>query len=197
MRSRSHIGDLNGAAFVMLSFPCEVGLSRIFYGWIRSKAKYLSVDFYMSSPIFPVSMNAENARTFIVGSSISRILRVDLLRNIAKICNRVIFPVPVYVVNVESRPLTVNEQPRESMKQRAAISYARFKVTSSAFVTDNLACIHSVAGKFPRKNSGFRIVVNKTSKFFCRNIRLSHDAILSLIGQRPANVTSVSLASLF
>jgi hypothetical protein len=42
----------------------------------------------------------------------------------------------------------------------------------------------------PRKNPGFRVVVKKFAQAFCGKIGLSHDAVLSLCGQRPGGAST-------
>lgn len=133
-----------------------------------------------------------------VASGVMQVLQVLRSGCFTKIVPSIAYSVSVDVIDFVFRPLTGHVKPCKAMLQKILTVNTK----NATFV---LVCagIPSLASDlcaltdrlFPNKNSRSRIIVQNFSKSFCSKLRGSHEALLSLIGQRPVGVRSAVLAS--
>jgi hypothetical protein len=126
------------------------------------------------------------------------VLLIYKSRHIAQIINPVIRLDAVDVVNLGDRPYISHVQPCQPMCVVSAAGDRYCAVAGCGSRTSNGTHPAGAAAPLsPRKNAGFWSVVKKFAQSLRGKIGLSHEAVLSLIGQRPAGVTSAVRALSF
>lgn len=122
------------------------------------------------------------------------ILPILRLRGLAQICKRIVAFYAVNVVNVFSRPMPVNVEPSKP------VGWIKFPINSdkgvsvgrtSCNIANSIATMSSNSDS-ARKQPTLRLVMQQLTKALCGKIGLSHDALLMLIGQRPASADNAS-----
>jgi hypothetical protein len=122
------------------------------------------------------------------------VLRVDSGACVTKIGNAIVSAITVNMIDLALRPLAVHVQPNESVGivNSAVNTYSN----TAAFVsrkTNWCALRLPFWGcKLDLENSGIWIVVQKFAQTLRGKIGLSHDAVLSLIGQRLGSVSALA-----
>lgn len=141
------------------------------------------------APISGTPMDALNAG--LVGFLNALILRVFRVSDFAQIANSVVAFVTVDVVKDAAWKDAMHIKPSQSVRPEGGTIDFDDSITLLS-PTGYVACeCLAVAGvDSPPKDSGFWIVMKKFAQTLRGKIGLSHDAVLSLIGQRPACVGS-------
>jgi hypothetical protein len=128
-----------------------------------------------------------------IGRAQPPVFHVLLKGDVAQVRNTVVARVPVLVVD-DVRPISVDIEPCDTVGQSAAPCYENLHVASALVQTaaDRASRDRAVAGHGPAtKDPGFRVVIDKLTQLVGGKIRLSHDALQLLIGQRPASVSAL------
>lgn len=181
---------LNRAVFVQPSLRFKVGGMSKLWRHECSNTHRNIIDLDACAPVFPVSCNAHEA-VGVINPASPNVLGVFALRNIAQVCNSVIAWVSIYMVNTKFRPVPINVKPCNAMLFDFLAFDSNIPVAVAPDVSCNIAHIDSIGrSDFARENAGQWIIMKKFAQAFCGKIGVSHDAVLSLIGQRPARVDS-------
>lgn len=175
----------------------EVGGSGRFFGCEASEAGFSAVDIDLGTPLAIRPPTHTEKRTCAASATalILQILRAGCLPEVRQ---SVVFAVAVDVVYVIGRPVAMDVEPREPMSPVYAPVYADLDIAIDVGCTsDTLQMYVLVPAYPPSKHAGFWVVVKKFAQAVCAKIGLSHEAVLSLIGQRPVTIRSRVRASLF
>jgi hypothetical protein len=115
----------------------------------------------------------------------------------SKVIPSIVGSIAVYVVYLIRRPLSGHVKPSEAMGGVPPVFKHHADVASNHLTTGSISWFSCSALYLVGKCSGALVVLKKFAQTLCGNIGGSHEAVLSLIGQRPACVTSAVRASLF
>jgi len=181
--------NLNRASRVARSLCGQVGRVRRF---LRGEDPKVVVNAF--------NVNSCNPSGFALGDAHQSMLAVEMraalvllvycLRNIAQVSYRIVSGVTVLMVDLSIRPNATHVQPRKAVRPVVMTSNADLDVTA-AVAASGARLVASLASWIaPAKYAGIWIVVKKLAQTLRGKIGLSHDAVLSLIGQRPARVDS-------
>ena len=120
------------------------------------------------------------------------ILHIHGCRNIAQVVESIVRSITVDVVNVSGRPAAAHEKPRKTVRSVQAPIDADANVSMRVFGPSNIADLRPkpLSGYQARENARFWIVMKKLAQTLRGKIVPSHDALLMLIGQRPACVSA-------
>lgn len=180
----------NSAGVMKLPLCLKVCGASKFWRLKSAKVHANFIDLNAGPPVVSISGNTERAVT-IVGSTLPDVLYVLALRNITQVCNSVVAWVSVNVVNAKFRPFAIDIKPRNAMLFDFLAANPNVSVSVFANVSGNVANIDPVGrSDLAREYAGQWIVMKKFAQAFCGKIGVSHDAVLSLIGQRPVSVDS-------
>ena len=179
-------------AGMVCALACNVRCARFFYGCMVSGV-LSAIKRDASSPAAPLLGYTKNAGTLVVPHGFPLVLGVDAAAYISQVGDGIIRPIAVYVVNVIFGPCARHVQPCQPVKPIRALVDAGYEVAVFP-ETPNWCADVDAHGRLdaPRKRPGLRVVVNQFVKSLYGKIVVSHDAVLSLIGQRPARVDSTS-----
>lgn len=185
------MNSLYSASIMSLSLRRKIGGMGKLWRVERSKIVKNLADSYVCVVLVPIFCNAHDSK-FVVGMSLPSIFHVASEGHVAEIGNPVVALDSVDVVDHLNRKSSMNIQPSKAMSLKSIVGDFYYAIPSGIYVSSgNDACISaSRAARNPSKNSGFWIVMKKFAQAFCGKIGVSHDAVLSLIGQRPARVDS-------
>jgi len=121
----------------------------------------------------------------------SEVLHIGLGRNIPKVCNSVIGRVPIHMVNVLFRPLAERVKPSQPV---AVVPYSinpNYAVSVAVGAASHFPCVRPEAKlNAPCESATVGVVVKNFAQSLRGKIGLSHDAVLSQIGQRLAGVSA-------
>ena len=108
-----------------------------------------------------------------------------------KVAQPVVVADAVDVVNLSIRINPVDVQPSKSVQGVVFVGYLRSQIAGSVCGTNYISNFDGAnRADTPSKNTRLGIVMKKFAQSFCGKIGLSHEAVLSLIGQRPDSVRS-------
>lgn len=181
------------ATWVQFPFCVDVGgMGKL--GRIKSaEVEILSASPDFCHPTPPVWANAKDAGMLVMRGGGSSVLLIDVLRNIAQVCKSVVGAIPVDVVNLVFRPFAVNVQVCQPVRQkRLLVDADDFRAAGLRSGANNIASLPSPDIGEPGEYTSFRVVVKKFAQTLRGKIGLSHDALLMLIGQRPASADNAS-----
>lgn len=111
-------------------------------------------------------------------------------RCLAQIRNSVIRWRAVDVVYFSNRPRAMDVQPCQSVTAAHPAVNHDDQVASTVQATGRSVSVDAFTSSPPCKHTGFWVVVKQFAQTLRGKIGRSHDAVLSLIGQRPARVCS-------
>jgi hypothetical protein len=141
--------------------------------------------------------NAEKSR-LVVRKRRAPILSIFSRRNVSEIGDAVIRFVAIDMVDLLLRPFAVYVQPRQTVRPPNTPVDVDEDVTTGAFDGPCSAVLPAAfPSGSPKEFAGFRVVVEKFAQSLRGKIDLSHEAVLSLIGQSLRRVDSASQARLF
>jgi hypothetical protein len=190
--SSAHILNdcLNCAALVEESFSVKINRVGLFFCIKDTKIMPYTANCDMSLKTRSMLTNSEQAAS-VSTLCLPQILKVDALRHITKIVKCVVAWIAVFVVNAVRWPRARADKPCQPMcRIWLGINTDRYFVFCSSRPSDRAD--QRVFGGFylPPEYASLRIVIKKFSHLFYGKIASSHDALLRLIGQRPASVFS-------
>ena len=168
----------------------KVSDAGFFWGGKVTKGNQLAVNLNGCSPLPAVGVHAHESG---LAPRLMAVLNISSPVDNTKICKPVVTPNPVDVVNFPLGPLSVGMKPSKPVHTVAGVADFHSEVSASVIASSNVTDVNRISrAHTPRKNPGFRVVVEKFAQMFCGKIGLSHDAVLSLIGQRPRGVSALA-----
>ena len=177
-------------ADVMLSFfrkICEIRFFR------RVKHAYMHLLAIGSNCSPPAVMGFRNAKEpgLVIGKWLPKIFQVNRVTDITDVSNSVVRLNSIDVINVADRPALMNIKKRKPMYIGTSFVYFHLSVL---FLWDGnrIPRILSPISYFVRKYPSFWVIGKNFTYTRNAKIRVSHEAVLSQIGQRPVNVRSVN-----
>jgi len=173
---------------------------RRFWCCKASNVMKLAISFDPCSPFLGlrVVMNTEKSSGAIRACS-PNVVSVNCWVSKTKILESVIRAIAVDVVKYVCRPFTGHIEPRKSVGGVFVFPNA-YKNVAFADGARNIAYAKtsvSANSDAPDKRANSRVVMEQVSQLLCGKIISSHDAVSSLIGQRPEAIHSRISASLF
>lgn len=177
---------LNRTALMQSPFGFQVGRMRNLWCRMESKTVTFPGDLNLSKPfVFDFANSKESG--LIVNLCPSSVFTVQSVGHISKIFNPVVNLVSVNVVNKIKWPLSINVKPNNSMNLIAVCSNKNRQIPFCCGRADNISNLYVVAiAYFSNKLSSISVVVKKFAYALRGKIGVSHDSVLSMIGQRPA-----------
>lgn len=160
-------------------------------GQKNSEVDVLSVYTYLGHPLLSATCCAKKA--VCIEWLYSRlILHVLRARGFPQIIESIVRTLSVFVVNIAFRPRSSHIEPSKPVSTIKCSKYSYVGIPRCfTEASSNRSDWRSVARtNSPRKNSSFLIVVKQLAQAFYGKIGLSHDALLKLIGEKPARVES-------
>lgn len=170
---------------------CAIGFSGFFNTVKAAKMDSLSIKSNQGSPSVPTFANTKNSARTVLVRALS-VVRIGAFINVAKVGDPIVRSDPVDVVDHKARPFPVHVEPRKSVPsvQPTINLNADIPVCIGAGHCASPSATSSV--RPPSKEAGRLVVVKKFAQTLRGKIGLSHEAVLSLIGQRPAGVSSTA-----
>lgn len=184
----------NCASFMQFSFRYDVGVISLFRRVECPKVHTLSVFSDNSPPSIAVTTCPKNAAAFVGEWGFASVLCVPFVRYIAQVVNAVIGRITIFVVNLIDRPNTIDVQPRQAVR---LVSFAINPYPNATALINSTGIFATMLTSGSNKDAGVWIVVKQLAQSLRGKIRLSHDAVPLLIGQKPGRVISACSASSF
>lgn len=173
-----------------------IGGSGFLCGGKVANVNILFVHLEMCMPLLMMFKPRHAFVSRFVLSAYHRVLHVLGARSGTKVCPSVVLPIAVDVVNVSGGPSPGHVEPRETVVKVAGSINADPQVVIAGRISRNWPQGASVrvagALRNPGEYSSLRVVVKKFAQALRGKIGLSHDALLMLIGQRPASADNAS-----
>jgi hypothetical protein len=163
-------------------------------GFFRSgkiaQGNHFPINLDSGSPFSAICIDPHEPR---LAPSLVSVLNISSSADNSKVVDAVVTPNAVDVVNFTIGPDAVNVQPCNSAQAVTDVINFCSDISVAVIASSNVANVNGIDRALaPRKNPGFWVVVEKFAQTFCGKIGLSHDAVLSLIGQRPRGVSALS-----
>jgi hypothetical protein len=132
-------------------------------------------------------------QTAIGADGLVRVLGVASTIHHPQVAQPVVVGHAVDMVDLAVGPLAVNVQPSKSVHGVLGAIDSNDQVTIGSKCANDIANFDAVGcSDFSGHQSRLGIVIKKFAQTFCGKIGLSHDAVLSLCGQRPGGVSAPS-----
>lgn len=180
----------------MFSLGDQISFMGLFRRIKRTDVSPLAINLNGRSPALAVSTDPQQFN-LVIGFGRTLVLSVDRLRHITQIGNAIIRRVTIDVINHMLRPCTVKMQPRDPMHSVIFIINHYAKVAGGTFCLAHRSRYLIASLGSANKVPGFWVVIKQRAHMLCSQICIGHDAPLKLIGQGPADVTSIRGASHF
>lgn len=176
---------------VILGLCGNVGGVGLFRSVKRAELDFFSFDADQRIPARTERVGSPQPRfAFFLGMLVQHVF---LKRHVPKIAPSVIVSNAVDVVNGVTGPLPSHIQPCKTMRRSLCSVNAYAPVFIGVEIPgEHSRFAHLASTHAPRKNPGLLVIVQKFAQTFCGKIGLSHDAVLSLIGQRPSGVSALA-----
>ena len=186
--------SLNRAEAVELPLGGEVNGVRLFWRCVVAEVSLLAAVGNLRKPL-SVALDSTHAKKAagVLGFWLSLVLQILGARRLPEIANRIVVSVAVNVVNVANGLRSMYVQPCKTMGVVVGPVDAHDAIALGNKASGNRANGGkpvAAAPRLVRKDAGFWVVVKEFAHTLRGKIRLSHDALLMLIGQRPARVDS-------
>ena len=182
---------LDGAAFVQPPFGVQVGFMSGLWSAVVPKVHANSIrhDASVKRAVL-CGFNAKKAGLIVFGCPLN-VLNICRGRNIAQIGPSIIRWVAVNMVNVILRPLAGHVQKRNAVRP-IFLAINADPVVSARVDAPKHPGLAGPAGFLfqAREDAGLGIVMKQFAHALRGKIGNSHEAVLSLIGQRPVSVSS-------
>lgn len=151
-----------------------------------AKSGFAAIDNDAGHPFLFVFINAKQPARLIRCPSLFNVLSVNGWRNVTQILNFVVQAVAVNVVNIAIRPASVHIEPSKTMGRMSYAVNAHDPVIRPGFFQSPpiLSLVETT------KKPAFWVVMENLAQTLRGKIGSSHDALLLLIGQRPARVSA-------
>ena len=189
--------ELDCAGAVKFALGSNIGRMRKLWGIEVSEEQARSEGVYSRSVLLTPTANPKK-RGSVGCIRLSSVLGIARPSHIAKIFYSIIRLRPIDMINVTTRPNTVNIQPSKAVGLVSVASQreANVAVMVNKPKANRVFQRNSSAGSTdycnPHKDASLGIVVKQFAQACCGKIGLSHDTVPSLIGQRPGRVISTS-----
>lgn len=119
------------------------------------------------------------------------ILLIFAVACLSQVYKAIVCPVAIHVVNLLRRPFSRHVKPREAVCLVRGSGAADAPISIAMVQIPGFLSVAATGATFgPCEYTRLRVVVKKFAQTLRGKIGLSHDAVLSLIGQRPACVDS-------
>ena len=144
----------------------QINLMCFFGRFKRSKICRFILDTDVRLPIVSVSSNTKQTRrrTFLRGASV---LRVYFRSSRPKICNPIVIPHIVYVVDKFWWLLSVIVQPRQSMRSMASTKHKYAQISAMVLATGVISHVYALRNFFaPAKNTCFSVIIKHIANIF-------------------------------
>ena len=180
------MSDLNCAAFVKLALCIQIRILGLLSTIKQSNLVSLALVHYSGFPLLTVKSYAKQpGKVF----GCSAVLSVHSRANVPQIFPSIVERVAIDVVDLVAWPLASHVEPCESMRK---ITMRPQSDANASFARDGTGngpvCAPRNATGNPDKNASSWIVLKTFAQLLRGKIGTSHDALLMLIGQRPARV---------
>ena len=129
--------------------------------------------------------------TSVVNVCSSQVLTIDGLGHITEICESVIAPDSIDMVNVVGGPTADDIQPCQTVCRLKFPINGDSQVTILAKTSGRLSLLRATARLSPHEYPSFGIVMKKFAQTLRGKIGNSHDALQLLIGQKPRSVSAL------
>ena len=157
---------------VQVVFCFQIRIPRFFRRSKQSQSDRLVVDFDFRQPLVIFLANACKTTLIVPALAILRVLRVS---GLPQVTNAVISPVAINVVQLARRPLTVNIQPRQTMRSVEHVVEPDCDIPISHAAASCVARSAPPTSHVPPKNSCVWGVYNKRFKPVLRDVFAVHD----------------------
>ena len=180
----------SGMKFSLRQYVCLVGL---LLGVKNPNVKSFFPNSYARFPFVFVSGNSKHSRCFVSLCWANMISSIFKPTDITKVGDSVVIFHSINVINLMFWPCFKNIEPGKPVRFVTPFINADIDIPISIKSAGNHSCHGVGAGRNSAgKNASILIVVKKFAQTLCGKIGLSHDAVLSLIGQRPGSVSALS-----
>lgn len=165
----------------------------------QAEVDHFLVDADLRTPLLSLGLptHAEQAGS-VAGSRVSLVLGVQPVVNLAKIHEAVAGWVAVDVVDMCRGPAAIGYEPRQPVRTMPGARDndvdVAFRMPAACDISDAYGVVFAGSAS---DDAGVGVVGEQLPRPVCTKIGSSHDAVLSLIGQRPGSVGSAARASLF
>ena len=151
---------------MMGCFRSQIGGVRLLLRFVQSNMDSLFTNRNLCAPLGGrfIPRYANQFRTT-VDVPMLAVTLVSGLSHIAQILNTVIKPVSVYVVNLLSRPNSMNVKPCQPVGSIQSVVDANVSVSLGIDASSNVPNFYVSTGFRPSENTGNRIVIKKRSEF--------------------------------
>ena len=183
----------NRATFVKLAFRGYIGFVGKLWSLISTEVRTFATHSNRRHEFEVISADAKQSKTTVFSGADSNVLAVYGVCQVPQIHPPVIRSVAVNVIDLVLRPFASHVKPSQTVGAVNRIPRANKDVARCSQTSGHVAGIYAAlfAGIWePSKYPGFRVVMQDVAHLLRGKIGLSHDALLMLIGQRPARVDS-------
>jgi hypothetical protein len=185
--------QLNSATRVQAALSLKVGLMGLLGGSVHTKPLAHPISKNARRPSIFMWANPKQSARKIAGVRGALVLRILGSRDIAKIDQAVVGSNSIDVVDLAHRPRGVMIKPSQPVLQVRGAIYANPSVSTRRRSTGSNSSRQVFSWlPSPSKAPILWVVVEKFAQTLRGKIGLSHDAVLSLIGQRPRSVCALS-----
>ena len=186
------------AVAVHHAFSRQVSFVRSFFGGKDAKVNALAQNHYRCLPSFAMRCDAKQPGCLIAFGGAKKIAPILNPRHVSQVGDPVVVLDSVDVIDLMLGPFPVHHKPSKPMGLVSPSVNVDIDVSRSISTTGNSArsCIGAGHNQ-PSEKAGGWIVRKKFAQARKGKIASSHEAVPSLIGQRPAGVGSTERASLF
>lgn len=181
---------VNHSKWMNLVFGNVIGRLCQFFGVEITKVDYLLAGRNLSVPSAVRPKTNPKNFGFAIRVRSVLVLHILLSSRLSEVVDSIVRTHSVFMVYKRLRERSIDISPSQYVRKILAAVYANSYVSVICFVPRNAASLHSPLVAGPSKHAGFLVVVKQFSQACCGKIGLSHDAVLSLIGQRPIRVSS-------
>lgn len=189
---------LDRAALMKSPLGDYIGVVRFFLRDVRAEKHYAAIASDASTPFADLRavVDAQIAvLAFAAGSP--AVLKINESGDITQVAKSVVCPVSVDVVDVIDGPLSSHVEPCESVCITLATVNGYDPIANLVNRAGHAVYESAAPCEYPSEYASAGIVVKKLAQTLRSKIRSSHEAVPSLIGQRPAGASNALRASLF
>jgi hypothetical protein len=178
---------LQRSIFMEGSFSYEISFMRLFCGFKNTEIFAHRVEAYLRNIFRSQFSDAEKTCGNIVTPSFFEILRLRSLRYISQINEPIVTAITVNMINSVFRIFSGNVEPCKSVSEMVYPQQHYLPISIRPNTSSYFSNLYSIASlNSTQEYSCFRIIGKFFLQSFKSKILFSHDAVTSLIGERPA-----------
>lgn len=182
--------ELDRPVWVQAAFRDYVRGVGFFWRSIRSQLMFFAINTNLSHPFLLVRTDTKQTIP-VVGLGCAPVLGIFPISCYSKVIDSIVRSISVNVIDMATRPFSVEMQPSKPMRKVSLPIDASHDITCWSDTRDDATNAPALANSnFPNKKPGIRVVVKNFAQALRSKIGGSHEALLLLIGQRPACVGS-------